>query len=218
VTLSICNDESFDDIGTVYFSDCELAYAFCLGRLVGSFTRNLPRGIKKVYEPRPDEVNSSFTLVERTDGKCDSKISVKTDVAMAEYGNIGHFGLFGIMHIVETIHRDIHLSMGERANIAMFEHEDKMYRVRSFDKLMPEVYGMSIMDSRNFNYHVEPITFYEFGTVVKLGRRYYLDGMIIGGPGVSSGGDTDDSILAWVAQNYPSASKYIFDTGSGCLL
>ena len=232
--------EKFEDIGHVNFRSHEQAISFCLSRMVGRIDRTLPRSVRSPFTPEEGDDMWSFDLEEYISGRyigeewcsdpewsisksCRSEIKARYAVGkeQARYTGIGHMGVLGIAHIVDTISRDHHFGNERRADIAMFEYRDRMYRPTHFDNDKPWVSGQMIEGRgsvNHVNYHSNFVSFHRFGTVVKMLGKYYLDGALVHG---GKSGDCmwmkDDEVLGWIADNYPNADYYKGDMECGSL-
>ena len=263
ISLKICNGgpapedfDNFTEAGAVCFNSHEQAIAFCIGRFVGKFDREVPQGVGPAFAPNDDDMMWMFDLEEYIYGShigeewcgdpewsltkgCHSEIKARRfpGEGMATYTGIGHMGVLGMAHIVETISKDDHFGEDRRSSTAMFQYNNRMYRAARFDGSKPWVSGQSIMNSKrphpfephidddgfvsNLNYHHDFVSFYSFDTVVRLRGKYYLDGTIIHGG--RKEGDNDpmwgdkDGILHWIVDNYPQAKRYSFGMENGSL-
>jgi len=231
ISLSRCDVAGgpFEHFGDLDIGNHERAIAFCLSRMSGNICRKMPRSCEIPFEPTEGDVMWSFDLREKISTRyigeewcgdperhvyrsCESTILVRKFIGsgLARYEGIGHMSVLGMAHIVETISKDNHLDAEERANTAMFEFRGRMYVPTMFDQTKPHVFGSMIGRSENehveisqLNYHSNFVEFYRFGTVVKCGNRYFLDGQC-----VHYGGVDQDRALKWIADSYPDAERY----------
>lgn len=236
VELMIRNDgdDDFTSVGKTAFSTHAQAIAMCMARLVGEFDRKVPEGIETPFAASEDTEFWMFDIHEtvrerKEDGSIrkGSRSSIRARRSIfeepAKYKGIGHFGVLGLAHVIDTISRDDHLGHGRRMDTAMFRYAGKMYMATLFHAELPTVYGRCITpgfeyeEIHHLNYHVHTVMFYNFDTVVRCGGHYYLDGNMVHDGVGSSPWSHNDEVLRWVADNYPGAKRFSFDMETGSL-